>query len=499
MGSALVFSFYFIGGVFAGEANITFPIAELGDCANKDDCRTYCEAEDHKADCIAFAERNGLMSPEEARKAKKFLQVGTGPGGCKDQKSCEEFCNNTSNIKICLDFARQHELLSDQELREAEKIAKHLDRGGKLPGGCTDKKSCEVYCSEGSHIEECLEFGEKSGLIENDELDKARKFLPLMQKGETPGQCKSKEQCEAYCQTDGHFEECTDFALKIGAIKQEDVEIIKKTGGRGPGGCRGQEECRSFCDNPTNQEACLNFAQEHGFLDKNKIEDIRQGTERMRQMHPAESGSSNSIPPRVKECIELVLGPEKTKQMERGEVSMGSEMGQSISQCFRSMEGPMENHKEGLPPASERNEHQQFNPGCRGPEECSKYCSDPAHNEECNIRPGQSGQPEQMPMPYPSREGQYQSQPSFQPQPDGGSGQYPKPYPIGEPSEFVPYPYRSDNPPPPIDQVYPSHENQSAPENYQPAPVETHEQPPAPTSFGGHPYLGAAARYLLKR
>ena len=42
------------------------------------------------APCVNFAERNGLISPEEAKMAKAFIQASMkGPGGCNNKEECE--------------------------------------------------------------------------------------------------------------------------------------------------------------------------------------------------------------------------------------------------------------------------------------------------------------------------------------------------------------------------------------------------------------------------
>lgn len=62
-----------------------------------------------------------------------------------------------------------------------------------------------------------------------------------MKRGETPGGCRSREECEAFCFQEVNMETCMEFAVKNGMMKQEEIELFKKTGGKGPGGCRGRE------------------------------------------------------------------------------------------------------------------------------------------------------------------------------------------------------------------------------------------------------------------
>src|SRR3990167_6187510 len=49
----------------ARKAEIKYPVQELGNCKNESSCKTYCEDMAHIKTCIAFAEKNGLISKED--------------------------------------------------------------------------------------------------------------------------------------------------------------------------------------------------------------------------------------------------------------------------------------------------------------------------------------------------------------------------------------------------------------------------------------------------
>ena len=160
-------------------------------------------------------------------------------------------------MRECLEFARDHELMDDGEREEAEKVLKALESGANLPGGCLSKQSCETYCTDVSHMEECLEFAEKAGFMSSEEIEHARRVIPLMQAGKTPGGCTSKEACENYCQDQSHFDECIAFAKEAGFITEEEAEQAKQFGGVGPGGCNSRESCETYCR--AHLEECMAF------------------------------------------------------------------------------------------------------------------------------------------------------------------------------------------------------------------------------------------------
>ena len=66
-----VFATAFFAGAFpfAGAADpftITFPVAELGNCADPQDCFSYCDKPENQDACFAFAKKNKLLKETDA-------------------------------------------------------------------------------------------------------------------------------------------------------------------------------------------------------------------------------------------------------------------------------------------------------------------------------------------------------------------------------------------------------------------------------------------------
>ena len=55
------------GSAYAQEVN--FPIAELGNCIDKQDCKLFCDKPENNDACLSFAKKNKLMSEEEVNRA----------------------------------------------------------------------------------------------------------------------------------------------------------------------------------------------------------------------------------------------------------------------------------------------------------------------------------------------------------------------------------------------------------------------------------------------
>ena len=266
----------------AAKAGINYPVAELGGCANEAACRAYCDEIANIKVCVDFAERNGLIGKDEAERGRKFAAAGgRGPGGCRSNDQCVAYCESIEHIEECLAFAEKNGFLEGEELRQAQIVARLKREQVAFPGGCTSKAACETYCQEAAHIDECLAFGERSGLIPPEELAMAKKMLPLIKAGRTPGGCSRKETCEAYCQQPANIRQCLAFAEEQGLIPAEELAMAKKflpllEQGTTPGGCRSKESCEAYCADPARSEECLSFAERAGFIRPEEAELARK-------------------------------------------------------------------------------------------------------------------------------------------------------------------------------------------------------------------------------
>ena len=310
-----------------------------GGCTNEFECQFYCEDINHIEECVAFAEENGLMDPdelEEARMVIRALQQGVPlPGGCTNEQECEAYCEDPNNMRECIAFAEAAGFMSPGELREAKQMLKALD-AGITPPDCRGKAECDVYCQEPSHVEECIEFSIAAGFIPPEEAEEVRKMLPLMKSGRMPEWCRDKEQCEAYCADESHIDECTDFFVGAGFMSPEDAEMFRKTGGKGPGDCQGKEECESYCNDPAHQEVCFEFAREHGLISEDELRNMEEGVRQFQDWFA-------TAPPEVAQCLQEQVGDEVLQEIQAGTFMPGPELINNLEQCFALQQQIVEN------------------------------------------------------------------------------------------------------------------------------------------------------------
>ena len=70
-----------------------------------------------------FSLQNGLVAPEEAEKMKKEMEIVkklqgggmAGPGGCKGPQECQAYCSDQSHIEECMNFATQNGMVNKDD------------------------------------------------------------------------------------------------------------------------------------------------------------------------------------------------------------------------------------------------------------------------------------------------------------------------------------------------------------------------------------------------
>ena len=203
------------------------------------------------------------------------------PGNCDTRYKCLKYCEAPTHALECVDFAEAAGFISKDEAAQARKFIPLIQQG-VTPGKCDTKEGCDAYCAQKTHALECMEFAVKYEILPPDELEIVKKILPFMRAGKMPGNCSTKDECEAYCTAEGHFEECLELGLAIGVIDPSEVDLIRKSGGKGPGGCRSKDACEAFCQKPENQKECRDFAVKIGLMTQEEADqaeaagDVRQ-------------------------------------------------------------------------------------------------------------------------------------------------------------------------------------------------------------------------------
>ena len=337
---SLILFLFSSGFVFA--VDIVYPIPELGNCADKKACENYCNKSENMESCINYAEKNNLMTKEEIKISKAVaikIKEGKMPGNCNDKKTCENYCQgNVANLDECLAFADEIGM-TDDSIIEGKKIAKALKEGVNLPGNCKTKNECKTYCADLNNIDECLNFGDKAGIIDPEELSEAKKVIAFIKSGETPGKCKRKVDCDAYCKIESNFAECLAFAEKAGFVSKEEAELAKE----------GAENLKAGLEKipleaRPDAESCLNN------IFDGRLQDVLDKKVPITRIQGEKIGS----------CIEGAVS-KYVEKMKQQAAPQGGNIPEGV-------QGPPVNIPTGTPPPT----GVQQGPPCSSPEECMK-------------------------------------------------------------------------------------------------------------------------------
>lgn len=212
----------------AKKYNVTFPIAELGNCEDYSSCRTYCEDPVNSSTCIDFAKSKGFYKEEDTGKADLLLKAKSQLG-CSSEATCREICSLEENFEKCSNFARQNNLSGGHS--EDSSNAQILQKAKSILG-CNSESSCREVCSKEENREKCSQFARQTGLRGGEHRS-------------GPGGCTTEETCRAFCSDPANYQVCSGYASSQGGNFS------------GPGGCNSEATCRAYCEK--NPESCRSF------------------------------------------------------------------------------------------------------------------------------------------------------------------------------------------------------------------------------------------------
>lgn len=211
----------------------TYPIPELGNCASKQECFYYCEIPANKPACWSYdqfvlgKQVLGDATTSAAREQEIRTHGVTFPipelGNCANITECKAFCDKTENRTTCQSFAQSHGITKpfptpiDQQtlLAKAKEIL-----------GCNSIEECKAFCSVVDNREKCQSLARSVGIqpeptrqVPPDIFDAAQRDLG----------CDSLTSCKEVCSKQENFQKCQDFAQKhnLGERKTENTKPVQ--------------------------------------------------------------------------------------------------------------------------------------------------------------------------------------------------------------------------------------------------------------------------------
>ena len=200
-------------------------------------------------------------------------------GDCPDAQTCFTYCEDPKNMMKCLKYAESSGLLSPEEITALEDTMKMM-LSGQTPGGCKTPEDCASYCANLDHLEECTAFAQETGLISDEELAQAQKTIGAIKTSGASLSCKTKTECDAFCGEVQNVESCVDFSQAAGSLPPEKADqtakIFSQLAQAAPGGCKTVSECASYCDDAAHAEECADFGSKAGLLTPEETQSIQK-------------------------------------------------------------------------------------------------------------------------------------------------------------------------------------------------------------------------------
>ncbi len=217
----------------AKEHGITFPISQLGNCANVSSCKAFCEKPENHKVCMDFARSKSLGVYSEQQ---DLLQKAKQELGCTSYESCQSFCENPNNREKCMKLAEQNQspelkAKKEQFIQKAKEVL-----------GCDSYSSCKTFCENPNNREKCMNFAQQYMPAEMKQQMQERS-----QQSAKPAQCNSEESCRKYCQDNPN--DCPGYS----------TSTPSQGGYSGPGGCKSEQECQAWCQQ--NPDKCPGYKQ----------------------------------------------------------------------------------------------------------------------------------------------------------------------------------------------------------------------------------------------
>src|SRR3989344_6159982 len=146
-----------------GTLNLTFPIKDLGECKNLEECTNYCEDPVNQNSCSAFAKKNGFYQDDVTTYATdEFYEDAQSELGCNSRDGCVNFCSQEANFDACSAFAKRSEIpggyVDEPDKPEYLTIA-------QTTLGCDSTTSCATFCDNSANAQACSNFADQAGLL----------------------------------------------------------------------------------------------------------------------------------------------------------------------------------------------------------------------------------------------------------------------------------------------------------------------------------------------
>lgn len=171
-------------------------------------------------------------------------------GNCNNFSECRNYCEKASNKAACISYAKNKGFYKEEEInRKKDEIISEAQN--EL--GCSSMSACKSFCENEGNFERCTEFAKKYGLGGGQML--SPKNQDILNKAKSTLGCDSPSTCKALCSQESNMDKCKSFFASAG-LK------IEEGGKKGPGGCTSPESCQAYCSDKSHADECDSFGSD---------------------------------------------------------------------------------------------------------------------------------------------------------------------------------------------------------------------------------------------
>ncbi len=241
--------------------NITYPIKDLGNCSDAQACFLYCSQPGNQEACLTYAQKNSLIQQSAGSTpadTSTVLAAAKTELGCNSKTACINLCSLEANHDKCEKFAQKYGLNTDNIQNSDTSFSPYILNVAKTELGCTDKTSCMLFCTKPENSDKCYAFAQKYNLVSTQVQQKIaemeKKRTEMLQEAKKELGCDSVSSCMDYCSLPNNHDQCSSLAQKIGLIPQSDNKVNQAQSGFGKTmqqssvkNCTDEAQCQEYC------------------------------------------------------------------------------------------------------------------------------------------------------------------------------------------------------------------------------------------------------------
>lgn len=275
----LVIAFYLFSGFIPAVAysqKKLYPIAELGNCRDQQECYYYCEVPRNTPACWSYStyilQKNVLgvtiTSPDEVAREHGITFPIPELGNCATAQACMIYCSQPQNYQVCTAFGEKKGLVktsSQPKNTISSTVMERILVDAKAQLNCDSKASCQTLCDIPSNQQRCQQFAQSEGLVTQPTSSQiSASQATILQAAQQDLGCSSISSCTQYCNNSSHYQQCQTFAAQHNLtppsqMQQQSQQQSLPEGVVVTPPCNTPTSCAKWCTN--NPEQCSTMQQ----------------------------------------------------------------------------------------------------------------------------------------------------------------------------------------------------------------------------------------------